>query len=200
MEKTVATDRRMRTYCTALAIGLLVFAASRPVAQGVFIDKGGCPGEGCMYGERWIARSDVDLLKAPDPTAVVISTVRSGETVRTVTGEVHTIPGRFVVHSRHDEFAPGDEVLVYTYLGEGVFRIRHNGQLKEADLNFGPGGGSNGKRCEVQARCWGTLHEELQFTWWVLVRTAAGTEGWIRDRTAFVRPAELPAAPVSPPR
>ena len=199
MDNTIAAHDLLRTHCTVLAIGLVVLAASSAVAQGVFIDKGACPGEGCTYGERWVARSVVELLKAPDSTTPIIATVKSGEAVRTVTGEVHTIPGRFVVYRRHEEFQPGDEVLVYTYLGEGVFRIRHNGQLKETDLDFGPGGGSSGKRCEVQARCWGTLQEELQFTWWVLVRTPAGTEGWVRDTAGFLRPrAQAPEQPSAP--
>ena len=198
MNKRFVAHCLLHARCAALALGLLVLAASQAVAQGVFIDKGACPGEGCMYRERWVARSAVDLLKAPDSTAPIIATAKSGEVVRTVTGEVHTIPGRFVVHRQHDEFLPGDEVLVYTYLGEGVFRIRHNGRLKETDLDFGPGGGSNGKRCDVQARCWGTLQEELQFTWWVLVRTTTGVEGWTQNASGFFRPFELPAARVPP--
>jgi hypothetical protein len=204
MDRTISAHHVGRPQCTALALGLLVLIVSRPTAQGVFIDKGACPGEGCMYGERWVARSAVDLLKAPESTAPVVATVKTGEPISTVTGEVHTVPGRFVVHRTHQDFNPGDEVLVYTYLGEGVFRIRHNGQLRDADLNFGPAGGSGGKRCEEQPRCWGTLQEELQFTWWVLVRTTSGTEGWVRNTAGFVQPSELPAkvvpAPVRSPR
>ena len=166
-----------------LIFSLLVVSAA--AAEDIFIDKGACPGEGCLYGESWIARKAVRLLSAPDASATPAGTVGPAEAVETLTGEVHTVPGRFVVQQPHGEFSPGDEVLVYTYLGEGWFRIRHNGELKEADLGFSPWGGSPGKRCEVDSRCWGSLQQKLRFDWWIKVRTRKGLEGWLLDASAF---------------
>ena len=108
-----------------LFIGVLVSADA--IAQDLFIDKGACPGEGCVYGEQWVARTPVRLRSAPSLTASFSGTVLAAESVQTVTGEVHTSPGRFVVHRPHGGFAPGDEVFLYTYLGEGWFRLRHEG-------------------------------------------------------------------------
>jgi hypothetical protein len=98
---------------------------------------------------------------------------------------VHTKPGRFVVHRAQYGFKPGDEVLVYTYTGEGYFKVRHNGQFKEADLGFSPWGGSAGKRCEASPSCWGTLESELEFDWWVQVRGADGAIGWTKGSDKF---------------
>jgi hypothetical protein len=155
------------------------------------IDKGACPNEGCRYGERWVATKSVALLEAPNATAKSVAVVGDGEAVTTVTGEVHAIPIHFVVNRAHGEFSPGDEVLVYTYLGEGIFRLGHNGVVKEADLNFGPGGGGNGTRCETNpARCWGTLQDEFKSDWWVKVRTQGGLEGWVLGSAGFKRPTQ----------
>ena len=167
---------------------LTILTGPQTPPPDVYVDKGACPGEGCQYDERWVAKEVVGLRKEPNQKSPVVATVRPGEGVRTVTGEVHTVPGRFVVRVPLGELKPGDEVLVYTYLGEGHFRVRHNGQVKEADLEFSPLGGSGGTRCEVESRCWGTLQQELQFTWWIKVRTASRTEGWVADAGKFLQP------------
>jgi hypothetical protein len=156
-------------------------------AQGVFIDKDTCPGEGCEFGETWTARTAIQLREAPDPSAAVAFIVEEGESVLTRAGEVHTIPGRFEVHRAQGEFVPGDEVFVYTYRGEGWFRIRHNGEIKVADLGFSPWGGTAGTRCADEQRCWGSLSEELQFDWWVLVETEGGEQGWARVERGLAR-------------
>ena len=168
-------------------LALLVLTAGARPADDVFIDKGACPGEGCIYGERWIARQVVELHSAPESSARPAGAVRPGEAVQTITGEVHTIPGLFVVKRSGDEFTPGDTVLVYTYLGEGWFRIRHNGELKKVDLGFSPWGGSSGDRCERDPHCSGFLERKLQFSWWIKVRTSEGVEGWVLDANSFDR-------------
>jgi hypothetical protein len=164
----------------ALAVALWLIGGSVACSQDYFIDKEACPGEGCAYGETWTARESTQLVETPGSSAAIVANVGAGESVRTVTGEVHTLPGRFEVHRAHGDFRSGDEVLVYTYLGEGWFRLRHNGEVKDADLGFSPWGGTTGTRCADQDRCWGSLKEELRFDWWVLVRTESGVEGWIR--------------------
>lgn len=169
-------------------IGVLLSAAAL-AQEPTYIDKGACPGEGCRYGEQWVAAKTIHVFQVPQQAATTVATIEEGETVRTLTGEVHTVPGRFLVRRHQDGFAPGDEVLVYTYLGEGRFRVRHNGALKVVDLNFGPWGSSNGTRCEKnEKRCWGTLQEDLRFDWWVRVRTASGLEGWVRGDSDFKKP------------
>jgi len=164
----------------ALAIAIGMIGSSVACSQESFVDKGACPGEHCSYGAILIARETTQLLETSASSASIVANVQRGEPVRTVTGEVHTVPGHFEIHRSHGEFKPGDDVLLYTYLGEGYFRLRHNGEIKEADLGFSPWGGTSGTRCADQRRCWGTLKAELQFDWWVLVRTKSGVEGWVR--------------------
>ena len=162
----------------------------RAVAQGgIYIDKGACPGEGCRYGEEWTASRTVSLLEQPDPAAKLVAALSAGTAVETVTGEVHTVPGRFIVHRPYGNFVPGDEVLLYTYLGEGRFRLRHNGLLKDVDLNIGPGDSARSTGCDKNdKRCWGTLQDELKFEWWVKVRADNGAEGWVRGASGFTTP------------
>src|SRR5713226_1269451 len=167
---------------------LIALVAFSIAATDVYIDKGACPGEGCTYGERWLAKRQVVLYARPSTRTKVVATLPQGTPVITITGEVHTRFARFIVNRAQGEFKPGDEILVYTYLGEGVFKVRHNGQLKEAKLGFSPWGGTAGTRCEASDRCWGTLESELQFDWWVLVRTGSGVEGWTNAHNHFENP------------
>lgn len=171
-------------------IGVLVCGVAFAQAA-LYIDKGACPGEGCRYGELWVSTKSTALLEGPSAGAKPVAIIGDGEAVTTITGEVHSVPSRFVVNRAQGDFSPGDEVLVYTYLGEGRFRLRHNGVLKDVDLNFGPGGSSNGTRCEKNpARCWGTLQKELKSEWWVKVRTRRGMEGWVLGAAGFKTPSE----------
>jgi hypothetical protein len=169
-----------------LGFGLLVAVVA--LGQEPYIDKGACPGEGCGYGERWVTETAIQLRGAPGSSSTIVATLERAEPVATITSEVHTIPVRFIVRRAHEEFVPGDEVIVYTYLGEGRFRLRHNGKLKEVDLDFSPAGSSNGTRCDVEARCWGTLEKEHESQWWVKVRTRSGLEGWVLDTAGFRTP------------
>ena len=162
-------------------------ALSVCAAQPRFVDKGACPGEGCGYGETWIPRSPVSLRARPSEDSAVLAVLEAGAEVMTIGGEVHTTPSLFHVARQHGVFRPGDEIWVYTYLGEGYFRVLHNGELKEADLGFSPWGGTAGRRCEASPRCWGTLEASLDFDWWVELRGPGGVIGWTRDTAKFNR-------------
>jgi hypothetical protein len=152
----------------------------------VFVDAGACPGEGCVYGERWTARDSLELRAEARDSAEVVATLAPGDPVKTVTGEVHTRPGRFVVTRARDGFAPGDVLLLYTYIGEGWYRARHGGELVRVDLGFGP----RGRRCRTRDAegCWGVLERPPESRWWVKLRTTAGVEGWTLDSLALEKP------------
>ena len=162
--------------------------ASLSYGSDIYLDKGGCPGEGCSYNQEWISIKNINIFELPKVDSTVISTLSKNEIVKTITGEVHTIPGVFDVKRKNGKFNLGDEVLVYTYLGEGWFKIRHNGKITTASLDFSPWGGSSGKRCDIDKQCWGTLKDNLEFTWWVKVSTKTGLEGWINDSGSFTMP------------
>jgi hypothetical protein len=68
---------------------------------------------------------------------------------------------------------------VYTYHGEGSFKVWYHGAMRDEDLGFSPYGGTEGDRCQVSdAGCWGALEEPLKMTWWAKLRAPTGVEGW----------------------
>jgi hypothetical protein len=147
--------------------------------RDIFIDSGACPGEGCGYCSLYVAVSDVPVYDKPTLQSRQLGTIPSGDTFVSKQGEVHTVPTRFEVHREHEGIKPGDEVFALTYLGEGDFRIFHNGELTQADLGFSPWGGGAGKTCDKPKYCWGRLTKELEFTWWIWVIAESSLEGWV---------------------
>ena len=151
----------------------------------MYVDKGACPSECCTYGE-WTATKTVHVVEKPDPAAPIVATIPAGTTITAVTGHVVTRAGRFRVHKPWAPYKPGDVIFVYTYLGEGYFKVWFKGGFGEEDLGFSPYGGSSGARCEVKADCWGTLETAHQSTWWVQLRLADGRRAWTREAHRFL--------------
>lgn len=147
-----------------------------PAAPSVHVEKGACPFECCVY-RAWVTTAETTVYARPDRSSRVVGVLRAGATVNATTGEVHSRAARFIVTRPHGPYGPGDVLWVYTYLGEGRFRVWWNGAMREEDLEFSPYGGSTGRRCE-DPRCWGRLEGELRFVWWVKVRSPDGWEGW----------------------
>lgn len=146
-------------------------------AKDRFIDKGACPFECCTYGS-WRTVRETKLLAAPDAKAEQTGVIPAQVTVNAITGEVHSVPSRFIVSKQNGKYEPGDVVWVLNYYGEGYFRVWFEGESYNEDLDFSPYGGGAGKRCEKPKYCWGELEEELQLTWWIRVRGPEGLEGW----------------------
>jgi hypothetical protein len=158
----------------------LVLVASTAIADSPpreYIDKGACPFECCVY-RTWKTKTDTVVYAQPDRTARMVGLLKAGTAVEAVTGEVHAQSVRFLVTRRHAAYKPGDVLWVYTYLGEGRFRVWWNAAMQEVDLGFSPYGGSNGARCEQGQQCWGVMEKALVSPWWVKVRGAGGLEGW----------------------
>jgi hypothetical protein len=168
----------MKKTLLAIAVALspaVATSADSPPAK--YVDEGACPFECCTY-RTWNTTSDTIAYAAPDRNAKVVGLLKAGGTVEAITGEVHSGPVRFVVAKPHAEYTPGDVLWVYTYLGEGHFKVWRNGAMREEDLGFSPYGGSAGARCEDDKQCWGELERKLEFTWWVKVRSKDGRVGW----------------------
>jgi hypothetical protein len=72
----------------------------------------------------------------------------------------------------------GDVLWVFTYLGEGFFRVWFEERMYEEYLGFSAYGGAGGKRCEEKAICWRELERELKIIWWVKLKGASGLSGW----------------------
>jgi MFS family permease len=150
--------------------------AKRPPA--VYIDKG-CPGEGCSYAGRVKVLKRTPVYVFPSVKSARLFELVPGEIVTALDSEVHTVAGRFVVKRPHGRYRPGDVLWVYTYLGEGFFKVWYHGKMYEEDLGFSPWGGTSGKRCEKDEYCWGELEKELEMKWWLKVKDKKGRKGWV---------------------
>jgi hypothetical protein len=169
--------QRIRYTVGILALGVLRILSAEE--HEIFVDSGACPGEGCGYCFLYVATSAVTVYEKPSLASIKLGEISSGDTFVSKSGEVHTVPTRFEVHQEHDGVRPGDEVFALTYLGEGHYRIFHNGSLTQADLGFSPWGGSAGNTCDNPEYCWGRLVNELEFTWWMWVIAESGVAGWV---------------------
>jgi hypothetical protein len=149
-----------------------------------FVEPGACPGEGCTYGV-WQALMSVPVHESAESVPVSKS-IREGQLVCSLTGDVHTMLGHFVVERQHGAYESGDTILVYTYRGEGRFLVEFDGVQFEEDLGFSPWGGTYGTRCEHE-QCWGRLQAALDFTWWVQVDDLSGVAGWVQGAEGFNR-------------
>jgi hypothetical protein len=175
----------MKRLLGAIAVALLpVVATGADSPPAKHIDKGTCPFECCTY-RTWHTKVDTVAYAQPHKNAKVVGLLKVDAMVEAITGEVHSSPVRFVVKKLHAEYRPGDVLWVYTYLGEGHFKVWHHGAMQEEDLGFSPYGGSPGARCENKRQCWGELEKELKFSWWVKVRSKDGWEGWSNQPEHF---------------
>ncbi len=150
----------------------------------LLVDKGACPFECCIYRE-WTARTSIDAYASPSTGSHVVSKIAAGTKVLALTGEVHTKAGRFLVKRRHNQYKPGDVLFVYTYAGEGFFKVWFDGKTYQEELEFSPYGGSTGKRCTDPRICWGELVDELRSVWWVKLRLPSGRIVWTLGADSF---------------
>lgn len=162
-----------------------VLAVAGPDHPAVYIDEGACPGEGCTFGT-WKVKGETILYAEPNEKSKRTGKCHPGTEVSALTGQVNTGAGKFTVKKKNEEFNPGDIIWVYTYSGEGYFKVWVNGEFKEIKLGFSPWGGSSGTRCEVETYCWGELEKELNFTWWVKIQNVDGTIGWTNESNNFL--------------
>ncbi len=84
---------------------------------GLYIDKGACPGERCTYCTMYVAEKDIVLRKSPSMEAEEAGIIKAGDALLAGSGEVHVVPAKFNVYKDFNQFKPGDEVFLLTYLG-----------------------------------------------------------------------------------
>jgi hypothetical protein len=186
----------------AAAVGTSTGAAAstsgdaRPASDSLFVDRGACPFECCHYG-RWRVNAPTTLRAAADSSSAPVGTLARGALVR-ATGEVHVRPGLFVprrpipAYAREanppavvDTFRVGDTLGVFTYIGEGAWKLRRvgaahaKGPLLEAMLAT-PGTG-----CDQRNECDGVMLRKPVSTWWAQIRTDEGLTGWTTDTKNF---------------
>ena len=167
---------------------LPLFAVATPGGSSPpprFVDHGACPFECCRYGD-WSVEKDTILRASPKRDSTKVATLKKGMTVEALTGDVVVVPSHFRVKNAHGDDKPGDVLWVYTYTGEGSFKVWRDGQMREEDLGFSayPGGIPN-NRCTDRPACWGALDKALQMTWWIKLRDPRGIEGWSNEYQNF---------------
>jgi hypothetical protein len=199
----------MKIRIALAVIGALLLGAIL-TAQGPampFVDRGACPGEGCVYRD-WKAKAEVVLYETWDNRAPVRKAfiVKPGETVTAMTGVVIvTVPGRARIRRPvlannllADQFPrqpfknvtipAGTMVYLLTSHGEGYYTAWANGTLVGFEITNleqprTPGAGYSG--CVRTQTCDGEVLEYPRRTWWVQIRNAAGQIGWTDRTDAF---------------
>lgn len=166
--------RCMPLFCLLLSPSLLVADI-----QELFIDKGACPGERCTYCALYVAKRNIVIRKEPRRDGEEAGVISAGDAVLAQNGEVHVRPAKFNVYRDFDQFKAGDEVYLLTYMGEGYFKIRHNGEMSQGEFGFSPWGGSWDGECGDRDQCVGGLDDGYEWTWWVFVHTEKSQYGWI---------------------
>ncbi len=150
----------------------LLFIASAVRADdhpGFYIDKGACPFECCTY-RNWPTEKTTRLHAEPRADSAVIGVAEKGTIVEAETGEVHSRPGKLIVRRDVRGFKKGEVLWVYTYLGEGAFKVWHEGKFIEAEIDF--------DYRHPTSRDWGYFGISPRSVWWVKLKTSHGVEGW----------------------
>jgi hypothetical protein len=171
-------DMTMRV-CAALSVLLLsvgVHDAASSEPPESFVDRGACPGECCSYGT-WRAERTVDLYETPTLGARSVGRVAAGSYVEALTGEVHTKAGLFVVRKDGPPYRAGEVIWIYTYLGEGYYRVWRAGAMVTQEISVMPSHGNPDD--------WGYYKKAPESHWWVRVKTKNGLEGWTNTPGSF---------------
>jgi hypothetical protein len=161
-------------------IALLFLVASAGYGNdhpAFYVDKGACPFECCTYRE-WHVEQTTRLYAEPKTDSTFVGVAEKGIFVKAETGEVHTTkPGKFIVRRNVPNFQEGDILWVYTYLGEGCFKIWYRGTFIEEEIGI--------DYRSPSPEDWGCFEIIPTSTWWVKVRTSKGIEGWTNQPENF---------------
>ena len=160
-----------------------------------FVDDGACPFECCQYGQ-WHTVKSIDLYPEPvaDKDKVVIRVLTPDVTVSVSKGKVITqTPGRALVSVPHVSvysgvtYAIGDELLIYTSFGEGVFLVWYEGRMYKELAGFMLQADDTWQACAEVGHCWGRRLRHPVTSWWVGVEDPVlpNQYGWTRDVQGF---------------
>jgi hypothetical protein len=167
-----------------------VLSRLRVLANLYLISEGACPFECCAYRE-WSVLADTPLFEEPKDGSRVVGNALKGTKVQGLTGVVMvTEPGKIEVLRSHTgesgkTYEPGEIVWVYTELGEGFFKVWHNGEMYEEDAFFMYQDKGGWARCVDEGTCWGKRISFPNAVWWVQVKTSDGITGWSLSHQNF---------------
>ena len=173
----------------AFLLAVLLLAAARAYPQSKppahYVDKGACPFECCTY-RRWKTVKTTVAYAGADKRSKPIGKFKACTNVVAITGEVRTVPGKFVILKNHKKYKPGDVLWVYTPIGEGFYKVWFNGTMYEEEMDFMSGPFERSfPGCEETPECWGKLERETRVEWWVKIRGREGLVGWTDQTDNF---------------
>jgi hypothetical protein len=159
------TIKKMRVLFFAVFL-IAAVKGSAAITSGsppsLYISKGACPFECCVY-RKWTANRDLQLMDHPGGKP--IAQIRKHDIVSARTGEVTTHPLRFRITQKgpDKEDVPipiGSIVYLLHPVGEGYWLVWFQGKTIQMDpLYVGPG---------------------PRYQWWAKVETHSGQAGWVQ--------------------
>lgn len=148
-----------------------------PTVNGVYIQKGACPGEGCYLKGKIKAYDAVNLYSDKRTDAAAIARIEKGEWVEILSTEDRFIPLRGVVREGKRDHKTGDIVYMLGYEGEGCSDVWNKGKSSTwcdpgSDPNPGP---------DVIDWDAVTPSSDTTLGFWVEVKRGNGQAGWLRE-------------------
>jgi hypothetical protein len=158
-----------------LIFGVYISAASaqtRPPAP--YSDRGACPFECCTY-RQWTVDKATVIRSAMSDSSPVAFRLAKGERVRGITGVVITsqpgiAEGLKATEQNGVRIRRGDQIYLYTNLGEGFVKGWLKGRFFQA---------------EVLDSDLFKIVRQPRSVWWVKVRNRQGKIGWSREPEHF---------------
>ncbi len=153
----------------ALALAIVCPAQVMPRPALPFYEWKVCPGEGCQYG-RWTARKAVAAYDTYKASRRLIARISKGDVVEGLTGVVITYrPGVIRLDRDRPEegLHSGDEVLTYTYRGEGDSAAWSKGKFY-SDFDIAAA----------------TSVDQGNKVWWAQVKFEDGCTAWVKMNDA----------------
>jgi hypothetical protein len=156
-------------------------AAPDADGEGMYIARGVCPFECCVYRE-WTLETPATAHTAPASGAAQAFTLPAGATVRADSGNVYVTRPGIVVADRPfpvaetpgaPTVAAGDSLYLLDSMGEGFFHTRYQGRIYETSGAAWFGGGPPGSTTS------GRLVRGAESEWWAHVTLTDGRAGWI---------------------
>jgi len=167
---------------TLISLMICLIAQTQPTSHPpeFYIDKNQCPGEYCEFGQ-WKTLESVTLFFDKSNKSKSVAHLNKNEIVTALTGDIHVIPGIFLLEKpfEHSEkghiHKAGEKLYIYTYGSEGWYSFWCQGII---------GGG-------IQPDITGKFRigrwlREVNSTWWVKIKTKSGIIGWTDKPDSFV--------------
>jgi len=152
---------------------------------GMYIARGACPFECCVYRE-WTLETSAVVRSAPASEAAELFTVTPGDVVTADSGNVYVLTPGIVVADQPfavseapgaPTLAPGDTLYVLDTMGEGYVHTRFRGVVYETSGQLWNWGQEPTEHTTTPLMA--RMLSEHRAQWWVHVSVAGGRAGWV---------------------